>query len=137
MGTGTILELVGMALLAAVLGLTLSLFTTMGLVSCSEDGAIIPRLTPEFHREGLDYPIEEEEVQNIPNPLKRARYDYWKGFGSDGFAGLYDFVKRGPGRRREGGARNLRYFRDPMPAVKKSRYNYWKGFGSDSYAGLY
>ena len=26
--------------------------------------------------------------------LQRGRYDYWRGFGSDGAAGLYDFVKR-------------------------------------------
>jgi hypothetical protein len=76
--------------------------------------------------------------------LQRGSYDYWRGFGSDGYAGLYDFVKRG---EREGGyygyhgpvgrgARNIRPFVGAEPA-KKSRYNYWRGFGSDGEAGLY
>merc|ERR1712032_1206554 len=32
-------------------------------------------------------------------PMKRGSYKYWQAFGSDGMAGLYDFVKRAPGQR--------------------------------------
>merc|ERR1712130_162842 len=32
-------------------------------------------------------------------PMKRGPYKYWQAFGSDGMAGLYDFVKRTPGQR--------------------------------------
>ena len=31
--------------------------------------------------------------------LQRGAYNYWQAFGSDGMAGLYDFVKRTPGQR--------------------------------------
>ena len=31
--------------------------------------------------------------------LQRGPYKYWQAFGSDGMAGLYDFVKRAPGQR--------------------------------------
>ena len=31
--------------------------------------------------------------------LQRGSYNYWQAFGSDGMAGLYDFVKRAPGQR--------------------------------------
>ena len=31
--------------------------------------------------------------------LQRGSYKYWQAFGSDGMAGLYDFVKRAPGQR--------------------------------------
>ena len=27
-------------------------------------------------------------------PAKKSRYNYWRGFGSDGVAGLYDFVRK-------------------------------------------
>ena len=31
--------------------------------------------------------------------MQRGPYKYWQAFGSDGMAGLYDFVKRTPGQR--------------------------------------
>merc|ERR1712130_925460 len=40
-------------------------------------------------------PLEEIYVR----PMKRGPYKYWQAFGSDGMAGLYDFVKRAPGQR--------------------------------------
>merc|ERR1719285_347701 len=40
-------------------------------------------------------PLEEIYVR----PMKRGSYKYWQAFGSDGMAGLYDFVKRAPGQR--------------------------------------
>merc|ERR1712203_291079 len=45
---------------------------------------------------GYDFlPIEDVYVR----PMKRGAYNYWQAFGSDGMAGLYDFVKRTPGQR--------------------------------------
>jgi len=71
-------------------------------------------------REALDTDLEEGDT--LYTPVKRGNYDYWRGFGSDGYAGLYDFVKRAPsvsyynyGRnygRNDG--RNGQYYRQPQ-----------------------
>ena len=88
--------------------------------------------------------------------LQRGRYNYWQAFGSDGMAGLYDFVKRAPGERREirssygsfGGARNVQpsydrysssWYKQPeIQRYSQPRTSYSRGYSNRApYSNVY
>ena len=88
-------------------------------------------------------------TEDLDLPSKRAKYEIWRGFGSDGY--LYDFVSRNrEARRYQSSQPNYGFYPLPLrpltpysnrmffksPGLKSSRsrkYDIWTGFGSDGY----